>query len=125
MFRITKRTVEALEARDQDYLVWDRDMRGFGVRIYPSGKRIYLVQYRTARRTRRVTIGQHGVLTADEARKMARQYLGDVARGSDASAIRQAKRRAPNVAGLRDRLLSPFVIVASAARKSEWHRIDA
>ncbi|WP_294608887.1 hypothetical protein [uncultured Roseovarius sp.] len=39
MFKLTKRTVEALEIRDQDYLVWDRDMRGFGVRIYPSGKR--------------------------------------------------------------------------------------
>jgi integrase len=109
MFRLTKRSVEALEIQERDYLVWDGDMRGFGVRIYPSGKRTYLVQYRTGRRTRRVTIGQHGVLTAEEARKLARQYLGDVARGSDPSAMRQAKRRAPTVAGLCDRFLEEYV----------------
>ncbi|MCR9148488.1 MAG: integrase arm-type DNA-binding domain-containing protein, partial [Rhodobacteraceae bacterium] len=109
MFKLTKRFVEALEIRDRDYLVWDGGMRGFGVRIYPSGKRTYLVQYRTGRRTRRVTIGQHGVLTAEEARKLARQFLGDVARGSDPSAMRQAKRRAPTVAGLCDRFLEEYV----------------
>lgn len=109
MFKLTKRAVESLEAGERDYLVWDRDMRGFGLRVYPSGKKTYLVQYRSARRTRRVTIGQHGVLTAEEARKEARRLLGDVARGDDPSAVRQAKRRAPTVAGLCDRFLDEYV----------------
>ncbi|SDO97037.1 Site-specific recombinase XerD [Lutimaribacter pacificus] len=109
MFKLTKRAVESLEAGERDYLVWDCDMRGFGLRVYPSGKKTYLVQYRSARRTRRVTIGQHGVLTAEEARKEARRLLGDVARGDDPSAVRQAKRRAPTVAGLCDRFLEEYV----------------
>ncbi len=39
MFRLTKRSVEGFTVEEKDYLVWDRDVRGFGVRIYPSGKR--------------------------------------------------------------------------------------
>lgn len=109
MFRLTKRTVEGLGIGDRDYLAWDGEMRGFGVRVYPSGKKTYLVQYRNGRRTRRLTIGQHGVLTAEEARKLARQFLGDVARGGDPSNDKQKKLRAPTIAGLCDRFLEEYV----------------
>ena len=54
MFKLTKRAVEGLETRDRDYFIWDSDMRGFGLRVYPSGKKTYLIQYRTGRRTRRI-----------------------------------------------------------------------
>lgn len=109
MFKLTKRSVEGLEIAEQDYLIWDREVRGFGVRIYPSGKKTYLVQYRSGRRTRRVTIGQHGVLTSEQARAEAKQLLASVARGQDPSAQRQAKRHAPTVAGLCDRFLEEYV----------------
>jgi len=109
MFKLTKRAVEGFAVETKEYLVWDRDMRGFGLRVYPSGKKTYLVQYRAGRRTRRITIGQHGVLTAEEARTHAKQLLGDVARGSDPSAEKQAKRRAPTVDGLCDRFLEEYV----------------
>lgn len=92
-----------------DYLRWDCHLRGFGVRVYPSGKKTYLVQYRVGRRTRRITIGQHGVLTTDEAQARARQLLGDVARGKDPSAARQERMLAPTVAGLCDRFLDEYV----------------
>lgn len=109
MFKLTKRAVDGLEIKSKDYLVWDRDLRGFGVRVYPSGKKTYLVQYRNGRRTRRVTIGQHGALTAEEARTEAQKLLGDIAKGNDPSAERQAKRRASTVAGLCDRFLEEYV----------------
>lgn len=109
MFRLTKRAVEGLEIQAGEYFVWDCRMRGFGLRIYPSGKKTYLVQYRVGRRTRRMTIGQHGVLTAEEARKEAQRLLGEVARGTDPSAQKQARRRAPTVAGLCDRFLDEYV----------------
>ena len=56
-------------------------MSGFGIRVFPSGRKTYLVQYRAQGRTRRRAIGQLGVLTADEARKEARKLLGEVAKG--------------------------------------------
>ena len=109
MSKLTKRSVEALCTEVKDYLVWDRDLRGFGVRVYPSGKKTYLVQYRVGRRTRRITIGQHGALTADEARNQAKRLLGDVARGADPSTEKQTLRRAPTIAGLCDRFLQEYV----------------
>lgn len=109
MFKLTKRFVDGLDIRDHDYLIWDQHVKGFGIRVYPTGRKAYLVQYRSGKRTRRITIGQHGVLTAEEARKEARRFLGDVARGDDPSRDRQAVRRAPTVAALCDRFLDEYV----------------
>lgn len=106
--KLTKRNVETLEIRSADYLVWDSDVSGFGVRVYPSGKKAYLVQYRSGKRTRRYTIGAHGVLTADEARIEAKRLLGDVARGEDPSGSKQARMQAPTVSALCDRFLTEY-----------------
>ncbi|RYG90585.1 DUF4102 domain-containing protein [Loktanella sp. IMCC34160] len=111
MFRLTKRSVEALAIRDRDYLLWDGDVPGFGVRVYPSGKKTYLVQYRNGRRTRRYTIGSHGVLTADQARAEAKRLLGDVLRGEDPSATRQERRQAPTVTALCERFLRDYAAI--------------
>ena len=109
MSRLTKRSVEALEPGSSDYFAWDCDLTGFGVRVYPSGKKVYQVQYRSGRRTRRFCIGDHGVLTAQEARKEAKRRLGEVARGADPSAERKTKLSAPTVAGLCERFLTEYV----------------
>ncbi|PCJ74358.1 MAG: integrase [Rhodobacteraceae bacterium] len=109
MFKLTKRSVEGLELQEKEYLVWDREISGFGVRIYPSGRKTYLVQYRASGRTRRRTIGQHGVLTAIEARDEARKLLGEVAKGGDPSEDRQSRLKAPTVAALSERFLIEYV----------------
>ncbi len=108
MTKLTKRIVEAFEIQNKDYLIWDADLSGFGVRIYPSGKKTYLIQYRAGKRTRRYTIGAHGVLTADEARLEAKRLLGDVARGEDPSGKRQSQLHAPTISALCDRFLSDY-----------------
>lgn len=111
MSKLTKRLVEGLESRSEDYMVWDRDLSGFGVRVYASGRKSYLVQYRAGGRTRRHSIGQHGALTADEARQEARKLLGDVARGGNPSEDRQRHLRAPTIASLCDRFLDEYAAV--------------
>ncbi len=60
MVKITKRVVEAAEAREKDYLIWDDELPGVGLRVFSSGKRSYLIQYRTRGRSLRYTIGLHG-----------------------------------------------------------------
>lgn len=107
--RLTKRSVEKLPGKADSYFVWDADLKGFGARIYPSGKRTYVIQYRAGRRTRRMTLGQHGALTTDQTRKMARQKLGDVARGADPAEERRQHQLAPSVAALCDRFLELYV----------------
>jgi hypothetical protein len=46
MIKITKRVVEAAEAQEKDYLIWDDELLGFGLRVFSSGKRSYVIQYR-------------------------------------------------------------------------------
>ena len=84
--RITKRTVDATRPNGTDSYLWDDALAGFGLKVTPAGSKTYLIQYRLdgrQGRTRRVTVGRHGVLTADQARVEAKRLLGDVAAGRD------------------------------------------
>ncbi len=99
---ITKRTVDALEPSSSDRFLWDEDLTGFGLRVTPSGHKSYVVQYRVpglGRRgfPKRIVLGEHGVLTPEEARRLARQQLGKVAHGADPAADRAARRAAATI----------------------------
>ena len=72
MARISKRTVDAQKPPAKgDRIVWDDELRGFGLRVYASGRRTYVIQYRAKGRTRRFVLGPHGVLTPAAARERA------------------------------------------------------
>ena len=90
MPKITKRLVEAAEVREKDYIICDDELRGFAVRVLPSGKRYYIVQYRIGTRYRRMSLGQHGVLTTEKARTKAFGLLAAVKDGEDPAGDRQA-----------------------------------
>lgn len=94
MGKITKRSVDALHAEpDRDVFAWDTELRGFGVRAKPSGVKTFLIQYRNIEgRTRRLVLGQYGVLTPEIARHLARKKLATVAEGADPSADRHGVR---------------------------------
>jgi integrase len=95
--RISKRSVDGLACQDgQDRaFLWDDAIAGFGVAAFPSGRKIYIAQYRQAGRSRRVHIGEHGRLTPDEARIEAKKLLGVVAAGTDPIAERRKERNVP------------------------------
>lgn len=111
MPKLTKRYVESLAPDTKERILWDDDLAGFGVRVYPTGRRVYVVQYRLHGRTRRKNLGQHGVLTAEEARKDAKLVQADVARGSDPSAERKARLRSPTIKELGERFLTDHVVL--------------
>lgn len=95
--KLTKRMIDALQVRDKDYFEWDDELPGFGVRVWPSGRKTYVAQYRAGKQTRRFKIGAHGPLTVEEARKEAKGVLGDVARGDDPQLDRSTRRKALTV----------------------------
>lgn len=114
--KLTKRLVEGASAADRDLILWDSEVPGFGCKITPTGKRTYLVYYRTRHgQQRRPAIGEHGVLTVEKARDVARQWLADVSAGGDPSAAKQAGRKAATVAQLAERYLTEYAAVHKKA----------
>ena len=111
MAKLTKKVVESQPVRAAETMLWDGELPGFGVRILPSGRRSYLVQYRAGRRSRRVTLGPHGVLTAEQARGMAIQVLAEVRNGGDPALHRKLRREAITVAELADRFDKEHIAV--------------
>jgi integrase len=104
MAKIMKRTVDALlPEAGRDVFAWDTELRGFGVRVKPSGVKTFLIQYRNAEgRTRRLVLGQYGALTPEIARDLARKKLTAVAAGEDPSAERHAVRAGMSVSEVCD-----------------------
>ena len=109
--KLTKRSVESLTAAAAPVVWYDDKLAGFGVRVMPSGRRSYFVQYRNKHhRSRWFTIGAHGKVTADAARTMAQRILQTVAvDGRDPSGEREAFRAAPTVNDLLDRFIAEHV----------------
>ena len=106
MSRITKRLVDSLRPDpERDVWAWDDEIKGFAVRVKPSGHKSYMVQYRSEGRTRRYTLGAHGKLTPEQARKMAQKKLGEVAEGGDPAEERKRGRQALTLRELAARYL--------------------
>ena len=61
---LTKRTVDRLSVNGKDAVFWDNELPGFGVRVYPSGKKVFVVQTRAFGRSKRVRLGTHGDIAA-------------------------------------------------------------
>ncbi len=90
--KITKRAVDSITLAKTDRFLWDTDLHGFGLKVTPTGTRIYILQYRMGGRgsaSRRYTLGKHGPWTPDAARKEATRLLGLIATGTDPAEAKQ------------------------------------
>ncbi|WP_173088753.1 site-specific integrase [Devosia sp. 1635] len=88
MPRLSKKTVDAAEAQSKEYIIWDDGFPGFGLRVFPSGKKSYVFQYRATGRTRRIAIGLHGAWTPEKALRRAVKLRDEVNDGKDPSTER-------------------------------------
>jgi site-specific recombinase XerD len=94
--KITSALVFSLAGGDKAYEVNDTDLRGFQLRILPSGTKTFLCAYRvkSSNKKNKFVIGKATVLSVAQARDEARKVLGDVARGMDPNAANRASRSA-------------------------------
>ncbi|WP_247871908.1 site-specific integrase [Azospirillum sp. TSO35-2] len=109
MVKITKRSVDAAVPGEQEFFLWDEELKGFGLRVYPSGRKMYLAQFRAGGRLRRVNIGPHGVLTPDVARTEAMKHLSDVRRGGDPASERDRRKASPTMKEFGKRFMEDYV----------------
>lgn len=105
--KISKSTISKVQAADRDILYWDVNMKGFGLKVTPKGKKTYICQYRVIgqKNAKRFTIGTHGIFTPDQARSEARRLLGLVANGKDPADEKNAKKKELTIAQLCDQYL--------------------
>lgn len=102
--KLNKRSIDALKPPgEKQFVLWDSEIRGFGVRVLPSGLKTFIIQYRNAEGIkRRVNIGRFGVITAEQARDLAKIKLGAVAAAKDPADEARRARNEMNVAELCD-----------------------
>lgn len=124
--KITKRSVDAVRSAHADIFLWDTELSGFGLKVTPKGRKVYIVQYQRSRSvpSQRVTIGTHGTLTPEKAREQAKELLAHVQLGKDPAAERRRRRQEGTISELCDRYLREHVASHNKpSTKSEIERI--
>ena len=106
MPNITKRTVDALKPHERERVVWDDDLKGFGVRVHPSGRKVFIVKTRYGGRVIKMTIGPHGAVSPAYARVRAAEIITDARAGKNPAGRRS---RAPTMRDLGKRFLKDYV----------------
>jgi integrase len=129
MPHLTKRVIDALAPREKAYIYGDDTPKNFGVRVYPSGHKAYVITYRPVPATRITpkkiyTLGACNVLALDQARDLARQWLVAIRQGVDPVAQKDALRQAPTVAELAERYLAEHAEVKKKPRSLHMDRVN-
>lgn len=109
MPKLTKRVIDSAHPQSTDYILFDEQLPGFGVRVLPSCKKSFIIQYRRNRHTRRFTFGRFGTMTAEQARVKAIELLAQVNAGGDPSTEAAHRKNAPTLAALGSRFLEEYV----------------
>ena len=123
MPKLTKRRVDAAEITTVEYFVWDTDISGFGLRVLPSVRKGYVVQYRAGRRSRRISLGPSTVLMCEQARSRAMSIIAAARNGEDPAAERDSGRKAITVKELAERFDKEHIAVRlKASTAAEYRR---
>ena len=128
--KLTKRVIDKARYERHggaDYR-WDTEVTGFGLRLYPSGKKSFVVTYRVRGKQRFMTLGPYGVLTLHQARFKSREILARARLGEDPSGQRLEERRAPSMKDLAVRYMKEHALVYKKPKTAKtdqrtWDRL--
>ena len=129
MPKITKRMVDALVPAERERVLWDEDIKGFGVRVHPTGRKVYIVKYRHEGRAVKATIGPHGPITPAAARARAAEIVTLARTGRDLEGKTPRKAGGATMGELARRFLDEYAAdhlkpsTAALARKIIEKRI--
>lgn len=116
---LTQRVIDSLtfqQAGANRDVRWDELLPGFGIRLYPSGRKTFVVNYRAEGVQRLMKVGVYGQMTLEEARKRARAHLVAVADGIDPL---KDRRRAASAQTVRE-VCHEYVEKYAKVRKKTW-----
>lgn len=99
--KLTQKTLNAMESPSEETWLWDTEIRGFFLRVYPTGLKTFAVKYRNGGRQKVFTIGKYGSpWTVEKARQRASELLYEAQHGADPQAAKLETRSAKTVAEL-------------------------
>ena len=120
---LSNRTVEKLKV-EKDTVFWDQELTGFGIRVYPGGSKVYIAQARGPGGPKRVTVGRHGVLGAEQARQRAALIIARVKAGEEPvpEPLSAKLSGGPTVGELARQYLEEYVAVRCKPSTMKWTR---
>lgn len=121
--KLNEKTVRDAENLGRDYQIFDTDVRGFSITIYPSGNRAFTLDYRIAGRQRRMTIGRWPEWNTVAARERAKELRRDIDEGIDPLSLRETSREAPRVNDMITRYLAEHTPHLAARNAADQHTI--
>ena len=122
MTKLTKKKIEALEVQQKDYFVWDSELSGLGIRVFPTGRKQFVLQYRFGRTSRRMSLGRFGAITPDQARGLALEALVKIRQDVDPQILKREKRTALTVRELAQRFDEEHISVHLKASTAKEYR---
>ena len=121
--KLNEKNVREAENLGRDYQIFDTDVRGFSITIYPSGNRAFTLDYRIAGRQRRMTIGRWPEWNTVAARERAKELRRDIDEGIDPLSQRETSREAPRVNDMIARYLTEHTPHLAARNAADQHTI--
>src|SRR5215207_67518 len=118
--QLTKSPIDTLPVPSSDLVSWDIASPGFGVKVPPTGRKVFIVLYRTGgagSKLRKYTIGPYGRVTLHQARVAAQKVFAARLDGRDPAAEKRAARRRVVTDRVED-LLESFIIQRLAQNRS-------
>lgn len=125
--KLTRKSADAAKPTATRFTLFDEELKGFGLRVYPSGEKSWIVEYRTGNGGRgqaknRMKLGNAASMTPEQARKAARDILAKAHLGSDPALDRREKRTALTFAQVADAFLSDHIDVKRKAATCAHYR---
>lgn len=114
VMKISRSTVGKFPAVEKATIFYDADLKGFGLKVMPSGVRSWICEYRpgiSGRGTdkRRVVLGQPPLVTPEKARQLAKDILAEARVGADPASKRAEERAGISVSELADAFMAQHV----------------
>ncbi|EMD0507922.1 TPA: integrase arm-type DNA-binding domain-containing protein, partial [Pseudomonas aeruginosa] len=107
--KLTKTAVEAAQPQAKDVELRDTVVPGFLCKITPTGRRVFMLQYRTnSGQPRKPSLGLYGELTVEQARVKAQDWLAEVRRGGDPGGAKAEARKAPTMEALCKKFMEDY-----------------
>jgi len=125
--KLTKTVIDAARPQSQDVELRDTVVPGFLCKVTPTGRKAFMLQYRTNSGVRRKpALGQFGELTVEQARSLAQDWLAEVRRGGDPGNQKTEARKAPTIKELCTRFMEDHSKLHNkpSTQKSYQYQID-